>query len=260
MNLINAIILAIIEGITEFLPVSSTGHMLMAKYFLHFDVAKNEVVNTYIIAVQFGAIMAIPVVFWKKFFSGFDFYIKLAIGFVPAGVIGFIFKNLIVDSLEIPMIVAFTMIGVGTVLMFMDDWYHKNKSYVSAPITYHQAFIIGLFQCFALIPGVSRSAATIFGGLSQKLNWKQATEFSFFLAVPTLTVAGSYKLLNDWDKISSEPGIVDYLVYGNIISFLIAILTVNLFIKYVQKIGFRYFGLYRIIIGLIFFAAIIRSI
>ena len=258
MNLINAIILAIIEGLTEFIPVSSTGHMLMAKFYLHLDPTKNEVVNTYIIAVQFGAIMAIPVMFWKKFFSGFDFYIKLAIGFVPAGIIGFTFKALIVDSLEVPIIVAFTLVTVGIVLMFMDDWYHKNRSYVSAPITYKQAFIIGLYQCLALIPGVSRSAATIFGGLSQKLNWKQATEFSFFLAVPTLTIAGGYKLFHDWNKIADQPGIVENLVYGNIISFIIAIFTVNLFLRYVQKIGFRYFGIYRIIIGLIFFAAIIR--
>jgi undecaprenyl-diphosphatase len=254
------IILAIIEGLTEFLPISSTGHMLIAKKMMHIDAANMETVNIFIVAVQFGAIFAVPVVFYKKFFSSFDFYLKLLVGFIPAGLIGFALSSVLEDLLDIPLILVFTFTLVGVLLTHVDGWYSKNKNYVSSPISYRSAFIVGLFQCFALIPGVSRSAATIFGGLSQKMNWKQATEFSFFLAVPTLGAASVYKLYKGWASISHVPGIVNYLILGNAISFVIALITVATFIKFVQKIGFRPFGIYRIAAGIIFFTYILRDL
>lgn len=258
MDLIKTIILAIVEGFSEFLPISSTGHMLMFTYFMDLK-DQEELVNTFIIAVQFGAIFSIPLVFYKKFFSSIDFYIKLLVGFIPAGIIGYLLNDYIDRLIETPLVIAISMISVGVVLTLVDDWYYKNKNYVSRPITYKEAFVIGMFQCFALIPGVSRSASTIFGGLSQKLNWKQATEFSFFLAVPTLSAAALYKTYKHWDTLQAKRGMMEFLVLGNIISFIISVLTVTLFIRFVQKIGFRYFGIYRIIIGMIFLIFVMRG-
>lgn len=258
MNYIIAIILAIVEGLTEYLPVSSTGHMIIMKHYLHLK-DQDELVKVFIVAVQFGAILAIPVVFFRKFFTSFDFYFKLAAGFVPAGIIGFLLNDLFDTLLSSEYIVAFTMISVGVVLTMMDDWYYKNKNYVSRPITYKEAVIIGLYQCVALIPGVSRSAATIFGGLSQKLNWKQATEFSFFLAVPTLSAAAIYKTYKHWDVIKAKDGMIEFMLLGNAVSFVIALVTVSLFIKFVQKVGFRYIGIYRVLIGLVFLISLLRD-
>ncbi len=258
MGFIYYFILAVIEGLTEYLPVSSTGHLIMAKRMLELK-DQEEVVNIFIIAVQFGAILAVPVVFYKKFFTSVDFYLKLIVGFIPAGIIGFLLNDVFDKLLSSEYVVAFTLISVGFVLTMMDDWYHKNKNYVSRPITYKEAFIIGIFQCAALVPGVSRSAATIFGGLSQKLNWKQATEFSFFLAVPTLTAAAGYKTLKGWNKIQETDGMLEYLVWGNVVSFVVALVTISLFIKLVPKIGFKYIGIYRIIIGLLFLFTLLRG-
>lgn len=258
MDFIKTIILAIVEGFSEFLPISSTGHMLMVTYFMDLQ-DQQELVNTFIIAVQFGAILSIPLIFYKKFFSSFEFYLKLMVGFVPAGIIGYLLNDYIDMLLETPLVIAITMISVGVLLTRVDEWYYKNKNYVSRPVSYKEAFIIGMFQCAALIPGVSRSAATIFGGLSQKLNWKQATEFSFFLAVPTLSAAALYKTYKHWDFIEGKRGMMEFLITGNIVSFIISVLTVSLFIKFVQKIGFRYFGLYRIIVGMIFLIFVLRG-
>ncbi|MBI3234301.1 MAG: undecaprenyl-diphosphate phosphatase, partial [Bacteroidetes bacterium] len=248
----------IIEGLTEYLPVSSTGHMIMAKKFMNLK-EQEDLINVFIVAVQFGAILAVPVVFFKKFTTSIDFYIKLLVGFIPAGVIGFLLNDVFDQLLSSNFVVAFTMISVGVLLTQLDEWYHKNKNYVSRPITYKEAFIIGMFQCVALIPGVSRSAATIFGGLSQKLNWKQATEFSFFLAVPTLSAAAIYKTYKHWDIIQSKDGMIEFLLVGNAISFIIALVTVSLFIKFVQKVGFKYIGMYRVLIGLIFLISLLRA-
>lgn len=259
MDLVQAVILAVIEGLTEFLPVSSTGHMLMVQHFFNTDPQAQEISKTYIVAVQFGAVLSVLVAYWRRFFKNFDFYFKIGVGSIPAGILGFLLHDQIDMLQENKWVLMITMIGVGIILIFLDDWYAKNRQFVSTEVTYKQAFIMGCFQAIALIPGVSRSAATIFGGLSQRLNWKQATEFSFFLALPIIGAATVFKLYKNSDILLSRPEYTNYMILGNVISFIVALITVTTFIRLVQKIGFRYFGIYRIIIGLIFFATVLNG-
>ena len=157
------------------------------------------------------------------------------------------------------VVISLSLIIVGFVLLNIDSWYHKNKKFIRTDITYMQSFRIGLFQCIALIPGVSRSAATIFGGLAQKLNWKQATEFSFFLAVPTIFAASIYKLYKNWEQVTEIPNFVRDLAICNAISFVIALITISTFINFINKIGFKVFGIYRIAIGILFLIFALKS-
>jgi len=262
MSIIDKIILAIIEGLTEFLPISSTAHMKMASLLLKTE--SNVELETFLVAVQFGAILAVLVVYWKKFFESFNLYIKLAIGVLPFGLLGLALEKYIDKLLgstgTMPgVVISLSLIIVGFVLLNIDSWYHKNKKFIRTEISYLQSLKIGLFQCFALIPGVSRSAATIFGGLAQKLSWKQATEFSFFLAVPTIFSASIYKLYKNWDQVSEVPDFVRDLAICNAISFVIALITISTFINFINKIGFRVFGIYRIAIGILFLIFALKS-
>ncbi|MDZ4756600.1 MAG: undecaprenyl-diphosphate phosphatase [Bacteroidota bacterium] len=262
MSIIEKIILAIIEGLTEFIPVSSTAHMKMASMLLKTDTTVE--LETFLVAVQFGGILAVVVVYWKKFFQSFDLYIKLAIGVLPFGLLGLLLEKyidkLLVGNGTLPaVVISLSLIIVGFVLLYIDSWYHKNKKFNRTNITYMQSLRIGLFQCFALIPGVSRSAATIFGGLAQKLSWKQATEFSFFLAVPTIFAASIYKLHKNWDQVSEIPDFVRDLAICNVVSFIIALITISAFINFINKIGFRAFGIYRIAVGLLFLIFALKS-
>ncbi len=262
MSIIEKIILAIIEGLTEFLPVSSTAHMKMASLLLKTDTTVE--LETFLVAVQFGAILAVVVIYWKKFLTSFSLYIKLAIGVLPFGLLGlflekYIDKLLMAKGTMPGVVISLSLIIVGFVLLNIDSWYHKNKKFNRTDISYMQSLKIGFFQCFALIPGVSRSAATIFGGLAQKLSWKQATEFSFFLAVPTIFAASIYKLYRNWEQVSEIPDFVRDLAICNAISFVIALVTISTFINFINKIGFRVFGIYRIIIGLLFLIFALKS-
>lgn len=259
MDFIQAIILAVVEGLTEFLPVSSTGHMLMIQHYFNMDPQAQDLAKTYIVAVQFGAVLSVLIAYWSRFFKSFDFYFKIGLGSIPAGVLGFLLHDQIDILQENKWVLMITMIGVGIILIFIDDWYAKNRQYVTMDITYKQAFIMGCFQAIALIPGVSRSAATIFGGLSQRLNWKQATEFSFFLALPIISAATVFKLYKNADHLFERPEFTQYLITGNLISFFVALVTVTTFIKLVQKIGFKYFGIYRILLGMLFFATVLNG-
>lgn len=245
MSIWHAIILAIVEGITEFLPVSSTGHMIIASSFMgisHLDFTKMFTVN-----IQFGAILSVVVLYWKRFFQSTDFYFKLFIAFLPAAVLGFLLNDIIDSLLESVVVVAISLLVGGIILVFIDKI--VNNTETEREISYFDALKIGFFQCIAMIPGVSRSASTIIGGMLQGLSRKQAAEFSFFLAVPTMAAAGGYKLLKTYDTIQAAD--IKILLLGNLIAFIVAMLAIKFFISFLTKYGFKVFGYYRIILGLV---------
>jgi len=262
MSLIEAIILAVVEGITEFLPISSTGHMIITSSIM--GIQTDEFTKLFEVAIQFGAILAVLVLYRKKFlaFTNYKFYIKLAIGVIPALALGFLFSDPIDTMLESPLTVAISLLVGGLVLLFVDKLLNKPSIQEEAGITYLKALIIGIWQILAMIPGVSRSAASILGGMQQKLNRDLAAEFSFFLAVPTMAAATLYSLLiknwgTDADPMqgfelirSSSQNTIAFLT-GNLVAFIVAILAIRFFIGYLQKHGFQLFGYYRIVVGLI---------
>lgn len=245
MEIIEAILLAIVEGVTEFLPVSSTGHMIIAQELLGID--SSEYVKMFIVSIQFGAILSVIVLYWKRFFKTMDFYYKLFVAFLPAAFFGLLFERLISGLLENVIVVAVALILGGVVLVFIDNWF-KNPGKEQV-VTYPKALKIGLFQVIAMIPGVSRSAATIIGGMTQKLDRTSAAEFSFFLAVPTMFAASGYKVIENYDIFTRANLFV--LLVGNIVAFIVALLAIKGFISYLTRHGFRMFGYYRIIVGVI---------
>lgn len=248
MNLIHVIILAIIEGLTEFLPVSSTGHMIIASSVM--GIASNDFVKLFTVAIQLGAILSVVILYWKRFFKSIDFYIKLIVAFIPAAVFGLLLAKKIDALLESALTVGITLFVGGIILLFVDKWFNNPTVTEEAQINKPTAFKIGLFQCLAMIPGVSRSAASIIGGMSQKLTRTAAAEFSFFLAVPTMFAATAKKL---WDfhkeghVFTGEE--VKLLAIGNVIAFIVAMLAIKTFITFLEKRGFKLFGVYRIIVG-----------
>ncbi|MCL1937853.1 MAG: undecaprenyl-diphosphate phosphatase [Candidatus Azobacteroides sp.] len=250
MSWLETIIIAIVEGLTEFLPVSSTGHMIIAEYFL--GVEPSEFVKAFTVNIQFGAILSVLVLYFKRFFQSWDFYWKLLVAFIPAAVFGFLFSKKIDALLESVEVVACMLIVGGIFMLFVDKLFAKTSD--DQTVSYKKAFIIGLFQCVAMIPGVSRSMATIVGGMSQKLTRKNAAEFSFFLAVPTMFAASAYKMLELFLKPQSEFVWADHLstlIVGNVIAFVVALLAIRFFIGFVSKYGFRAFGYYRIVVGIV---------
>ena len=251
MNIIHVIILGIIEGITEFLPVSSTGHMIIASAFM--GIEKDEFVKLFEVVIQLGAILSVVVLYFKRFFRSIDFYIKLVIAVIPAVIVGVLFKKHIDALLESPMVVATTLLIGGVILLFVDKWFNKPIIEDENEIHHLTAFKIGLFQCLAVIPGMSRSAATIVGGMSQKLTRTAAAEFSFFLAVPTM-LGATLKEIWDFHKEHAQMFTgeqVKFLVIGNVIAFVVAMLAIRSFITFLQQKGFKMFGYYRIIVGLV---------
>jgi undecaprenyl-diphosphatase len=247
MDLIQSIIIGIVEGLTEFLPISSTGHMIIAERFL--GVASDDFTKLFTVAIQLGAILAVVVLYWKKFvaFKDWKFYVKLIVAVIPALVIGKLFAEKIDLLLESPLTVSITMLLGGFILLFIDKAFKKPTIEEEPKITYTRALMIGFWQCLAMIPGVSRSAASIIGGMQQKLTRKLAAEFSFFLAVPTMAAATGYKLLKGYKTFTGEH--IQLLAVGNIVAFIVAMLAIKFFIGYLQKHGFRLFGWYRIIAG-----------
>lgn len=246
MTLIQAIIIAIVEGLTEFLPVSSTGHMIIAQHLL--GAPDDEFTKIFIITTQFAAILSVVLLYWKRFFQSLDFYFKLFVAFIPAVVLGLLLEDWIDSLLESVTVVATTLLLGGIVLIFIDKYLNPKTE---AEITYPKAFKIGLFQCLAMVPGMSRSAATIIGGMTQGLTRKQAAEFSFFLAVPTMFGASTLKLykgLKDSPDVFSSDNIF-ILVIGNIVAFIVAVIAIKGFIAILTKYGFKAFGYYRIILG-----------
>lgn len=250
MSVWHAIILAIIEGITEFLPVSSTGHMIIGSSFM--GIASSEYVKMFTVAIQFGAILSVLVLYWKRFMQSVDFYIKLFIAFLPAAFFGLLLNDYIDALLDNPWVVAINLILGGIFLVFVDRIFAENEELqVDQSISKRKALFIGFFQVIAMIPGVSRSAATIVGGLTQKLNRKNAAEFSFFLAVPTMLAATGYKMLKYQLDVGFSMGDVKILLLGNVLAFVVALLAIKGFIGFLTKYGFKFFGYYRIVVGLV---------
>jgi undecaprenyl-diphosphatase len=248
MGWIDALIIAIVEGITEFLPISSTGHMIITEKLLGLN-ANDPFIQAFIVNIQFGAILSVVVIYWKRFFQSLDFYYKLFVAFLPAAFFGLLLSGLIDKLLGSVIVVATMLVLGGIVLVFVDNWFKNNEKSENQEITYKKSFIIGLFQVIAMIPGVSRSAATIIGGMTQKLNRKNAAEFSFFLAVPTMLAASGYKLLENYKAIDMHN--IWLLIFGNVVSFIVALFAIKSFISFLTKNGFKIFGYYRIVVGLI---------
>jgi undecaprenyl-diphosphatase len=299
MTTVEAVMLAIVEGITEYLPISSTGHMIIAQALLH--VQETNFVKVYLVNIQFGAILAVLVLYFNRFvnfkttqtalglilqiwskkkrdelmeliFVKNDFYVKLFVAFIPAAVIGFLFNKKVEALLESVNVVATSLI-IGGVIIIISDYFFRtqiehaepdklSERYIdefgierqrevqpSIKLNYFQAIIVGLFQTIAMIPGVSRSASTIIGGLTQKLNMRQAAEFSFFLAVPTITAAAALKTYQLMDDIHGTD--IENLVIGNIVAFIVAMIAIKYFVNYISQHGMKVFGYYRIVIGLL---------
>ena len=250
MTWLEAIIISIVEGITEFLPISSTGHMILTQGIL--GIETNDFIKAFIVNIQFGAILSVVVLYWRHFIQTVNFYLKLFVAFIPAAILGFLLSDFIDSMLENVYVVAVTMILGGIILLFIDKWF--NKPIEDQTISYPTAFKIGLFQCISMIPGVSRSAATIIGGMTQRLNRKTAAEFSFFLAVPTMFAASGYKLMSNYKAIDLQN--IEILIVGNIVAFIVAMIAIKSFITYLTKHGFKVFGYYRIIVGVAILALI----
>jgi undecaprenyl-diphosphatase len=247
MTWIEAFILAIVEGLTEFLPVSSTGHMIITQGLM--GMKSTEFSKVFLIAIQFGTILSVVVLYWKRFFQSMSFYYKLFVAFLPAAFFGLLLNDYIDALLESVYVVAIMLILGGIVLVFIDRWFKGNEDIPDREISYPEALKIGLFQVIAMIPGVSRSAATIIGGMTQKFSKRQAAEFSFFLAVPTMFAATAYKMLKGYEAINSDN--IGILIFGNVIGFVVALFAIKSFISYLTKHGFAIFGYYRIVVGVL---------
>lgn len=255
MDLLKTIILALIEGITEYLPVSSTGHMIIASSFMR--IAEDDFTKLFTIVIQLGAILSVVALYWKRFFQSLDFYYKLLVAFMPAVVLGLLLNDVIDALLESPVTVAVSLVIGGVILLKVDDWFKSNEvedennPNAHSEINYMTALKIGFFQCLAMIPGTSRSGASIVGGMSQKINRKTAAEFSFFLAVPTMLGATAKKCYDYYKAgfvLNDEQ--INYLIIGNVVAFVVALIAIKTFIDYLSKYGFKMFGYYRIIFGL----------
>jgi undecaprenyl-diphosphatase len=249
MSLLQSIIIAIVEGLTEFLPVSSTGHMILAQGFM--GIKSDDFIKAFTVIIQFGAILSVLVLYWKRFLQSWDFYWKLLIAVIPAAALGFLASDFIDSLLENVWVVAIMLITGGVFMLFVDEWFTCSEK-DEPEMTNSRAFKIGLAQCIAMIPGVSRSMATIVGGMAQKFSRKTAAEFSFFLAVPTMAAASGYKLLKLLLEDESRQLLIDnlsLLIIGNIVAFIVALSAIKFFIEFLKKYGFKVFGYYRIIVG-----------
>lgn len=249
MSYLHAIILGIVEGITEFLPISSTGHMIIASSMM--GIEDSSFTKAFEVIIQFGAIMSVLVLYWKRFLPHWGFYRKLFVAFLPTAIIGFVVKDFVEHLMGSVQVVAWSLIIGGVILI----WADKAFSHLTVmgrktdDLSYKDSVKLGLFQSIAMIPGVSRSGATIMGGLTLGMNKKEAAEFSFFLAVPTMAAATLYKLLKIYKTI--EPEQINLLLVGCAVAFVVAMIAIKFFIGIVSRYGFRGFGYYRIVLGLV---------
>lgn len=262
MDLIRAIIIAIVEGLTEYLPVSSTAHMIFTSSF--FGIQEDEFVKMFQVSIQFGAILAVVFLYWKKFFDfkNIKFYLKLAVAVLPALVLGKLFDDKIETILEKPIPIAVVLIVGGVILLFIDQIFTKHTIDDEKDITFKKALTIGFWQCLAMMPGTSRSAASIIGGMQQNLTRKAAAEFSFFLAVPTMLAVTAYSIfVKDWnhngleqkgyEMIFATPENTMSFFVGNLVAFVVAVIAIKFFIGVLTKYGFKPWGWYRIIAGIL---------
>jgi undecaprenyl-diphosphatase len=250
MSLFETIIIAIVEGLTEFLPVSSTGHMIITQSLLGME--SSDFVKAFTVNIQFGAILSVVVLYWKRFFQSMKFYRNLLIAFLPAAVIGFIAGDFIDSLLENVWVVAVMLVLGGIVMLFVDKWFANDDT--DQEMNWKRSLKIGFFQTIAMIPGVSRSMATIVGGMSSGLSRKNAAEFSFFLAVPTMAAAGGYKLLQLFMEPEGAAMLgenLTTLLIGNLVAFVVAMAAIKFFIRFLTKYGFKAFGYYRIFVGVL---------
>ncbi|MBK8521900.1 MAG: undecaprenyl-diphosphate phosphatase [Ferruginibacter sp.] len=251
MNTVQSIIIAIVEGLTEFIPVSSTGHMIITEKIL--NIPEDDFSKVFTVAIQLGAILAVVVLYWKKFFNfkNWQFYAKIAVGVVPALLLGFLLSDKIDALLESSTTVAISLLVGGIILLFVDNLFKNPTIDKEEDVSFFNAIMIGIWQCIAMIPGVSRSAASIIGGMQQKLTRNAAAEFSFFLAVPTMLAATGYKLLKyyqDYEGFTSNE--IKQLAIGNVVAFVVALLAIKFFIGFLKKHGFKIWGYYRIVVGI----------
>lgn len=271
MGIIEAIILGIVEGLTEFLPISSTGHMIITSSIL--GIQHDEFTKLFEISIQFGAILAVVILYARKFFQfrHWQFYAKLIIGVIPALILGFLFSDKIDKMLESPTTVAISMLAGGIILLFIDKAFNQQTIKSDEQINFGNSFIVGCWQVLAMIPGVSRSAASIIGGMQQKFTRFAAAEFSFFLAVPTMFAATAYSLfIKKWTQgditrkgyqlITESPHNTTAFIVGNIVAFVVAILAIRFFITYLKHHGFKVFGIYRIIAGVTLLILLITGV
>lgn len=262
MSILEALILALVEGLTEFLPISSTAHLLFTENLMGME--SSDYVKMFTVSIQFGAILAVVVAYWKRFFVqvSWSFYKVLALSVLPALALGKLFDDKIEEVFEKPVIIASVLIAGGILLLFIDKIFSKESEILDGEVSIRKGLAVGFWQCLAMMPGVSRSAASIIGGLQQGLNRKTAAEFSFFLAVPTMAAVTLYSLvLKDWNYhgqamkgfemvLSSQQNTLIFIL-GNVASFAVAFLAVKMFIRFLQKYGFKVWGIYRIVVGLV---------
>jgi undecaprenyl-diphosphatase len=250
MTIFEAVLLAIVEGLTEFLPISSTGHMIITSAMM--GIKNDAFTKVFEVSIQFGAILSVVVIYFKHFFKDLNFYLKLFCAFLPTAVLGLLLGDVVDALLENVVVVAFTLLFGGILLLFIDRWFAKNETEGTEEVSYKSAFLIGFFQSLAMVPGVSRSAASIIGGLTQKITRKAAAEFSFFLAVPTMFAATAKKLY-DFTKVPTDvEALIDninLLLIGNVVAFVVAMVAIKFFIRFLTKYGFKMFGYYRIVVG-----------
>lgn len=270
MSILHALILALVEGLTEFLPVSSTAHLLFTEELL--GIEQTEYVKMFTVSIQFGAILAVVVAYWKRFFINiqWSFYRVLAIAVIPALILGKLFDDKIEAVFEKPLVIALVLILGGIVLLFIDRIFSNQGEIKDQEVSVRKGIFIGLWQCLAMMPGVSRSAASIIGGMQQGLNRKSAAEFSFFLAVPTMAAVTLYSVfLKNWCVdgqelkgismiLSSTENTLVFFI-GNVASFIIAFVAIKSFITFLQKYGFKVWGIYRIAVGLILLVLFINQ-
>jgi undecaprenyl-diphosphatase len=250
MSFSEAVVLAIIEGLSEFLPISSTGHMIIGSTLM--GIASDDFVKLFTVAIQFGAILSVIALYYKRFFRSFDFYFRLGVGFIPAAIAGLLLKKHIDALLENVLVVGIALFAGGIIFLFIDKWFpgKDDKEEPETEVPYSSAFIIGCFQVIAMIPGVSRSAATIIGGLTRGLSRKRAAEFSFFLAVPTMfaaTCKSLYDYIKDGGSFTSEH--LNLFLVGNAVAFIVAAIAIKSFIAFLNNHGFKAFGYYRLVVG-----------
>ncbi len=262
MNTIEAIIIAIIEGLTEYLPVSSTAHMIFTSTL--FGVQEDEFVKMFQVSIQFGAILSVVFLYWKKFFdlNNLQLYVKLGFAVIPALVLGYIFDDMIESVLGSPIPIAIVLVLGGIVLLFIDKVFTDHQIDNEKDISIKKAVTIGFWQCLAMMPGTSRSAASIIGGMQQKLTRKAAAEFSFFLAVPTMLAVTTYSIfLKKWNYkgveqkgyemiMASKENMMNFAL-GNVIAFFVALIAMKFFVEMISKYGFKPWGWYRIVVGIV---------
>ena len=261
MDIIQTVIIAVVEGITEYIPISSTGHMIITEKLL--GIPDNEYTKMFTVAIQLGAILAVVVLYWKKFFDfkNLSFYPKLVVGVLPAIILGLLFSKKIDAMLESSTTVAVSLLLGGIILIFIDKAFNNPRIHSEKETSFLNAFMIGTWQCLAMIPGISRSAASIIGGMQQKMTRSAAAEFSFFLAVPTMLAATGYKLYKYYNENGGLTGEeIKLLAIGNLVAFVVAMLAIKFFIGFLKKHGFRVWGIYRIILGLILLLLIWKGV